>query len=72
MAGEDEEDVIEIRGVHRQSVGLDRGVVEPVEQNPQRPHPAIAGDPQRERVVVARGRIKDASGRVQPGDVGEL
>ncbi|MCW2878249.1 MAG: hypothetical protein JWQ95_2349 [Sphaerisporangium sp.] len=35
MAGEGEEDVVEIGGVDRQLVDLDRFIVEPGEQGPQ-------------------------------------
>jgi hypothetical protein len=66
LAGEGEEDVVEVGGVDRQAADLDRLAVEPVEQGPQRLDAAVAGDREAERVVVAAGRAEGAGGRVPP------
>src|SRR5207244_2115405 len=72
VAGEGEEDVIEVGSVDRQPVDLDRGVVEPVEQGSQRADVAVAGHMQGEGVVVARHRAEGVRGRLEGVWVGEL
>jgi hypothetical protein len=65
LAGEGEEDVVQVGGVDRQAVDLDRGVVEPLEQGPQRLDAAVAGDLEREawssRTASARVRAAASS-----------
>jgi hypothetical protein len=72
LAGEGEEDVVEVGGVDRQAADLDRLAVEPVEQGPQRLDAAVAGDLQAERLVVAGRLPQGAGGRVEPVGGGEL
>ena len=74
VAGEDEEDVVEIGGMDRQFVDVDRFGVEAVEQGPQGPDTAVARELQGELVVVAGGRVRHpegASGRFELARVGE-
>jgi len=72
VAGEGEEDVVEVGGVDRQAAGLDRRVVEPVEQSSQRPQAAVAGHLQGERLVVPRRGAEGVGCRFQIAWVGEL
>ena len=79
-AGQGEEHVVEVGGVHGQLVGLDAGGVQPVEDGAQLALAAVAGDLQRQRLVVAgdlaqrdggglvRGRVGEAQPDVSAGD----
>jgi hypothetical protein len=58
--------------VDRQAADVGCGVVEPVEQGPQRPQAAIAGHLQGERLVVSRRRAEGPGRRFQLVRVGEL
>jgi hypothetical protein len=46
VTGQGKEDVIEVRGVHRELFDLDGKCIELIKQGPHRLRPAIAGDPQ--------------------------
>jgi hypothetical protein len=72
MAGQCEEDVIEIWRMHGQAVDLDLFVVELLEQGPQRLDTAVRGDLQCQGIVIARHLAEDAGGCRQPGGVREL
>src|SRR5918998_5253314 len=71
MAGEGEEDVVEVGGVHRQPFDRGRLSVETVEDGLQRPDAAINRDVKRERLVVARGLADGEGGRIEAVQVGE-
>src|ERR1700741_1846665 len=75
VPGEGEEDVVEVGRVHGEVLDLDRGVVEAVEDRPQRAQAAVARHLQGERVVVAppsAGRAaQGVRGRLEPAGVGE-
>jgi hypothetical protein len=58
--------------VDRQAADLDRGVLQPVEQDPERLDGTVARDLQREGGVVAHRLPEDAGGRLEPVRVGEL
>ena len=53
MAGEGEEDVVEVSRLHRDALDAEGVLVEPVEQGHQRLRGAVGRDLQNERVVVA-------------------
>jgi hypothetical protein len=66
--------VVEIRGMDRQFVDVDRFGVEAVEEGSQGPDTAVARELQGELVVVAGGRVRHpegASGRFELVGVGE-
>jgi hypothetical protein len=71
LAGEGEEDVVEVGRVDRQLADFDGCVLEPVQQRPQRLDAAVAGDLEGERLVVAHRLPEHAGGRLQPVRVGE-
>ena len=71
MAGEGEEDVVEIGGVDRELVDVDRLGVELVQQGLQRADAAVAGERQGELVFVAGDVAEGASGRFELAGVGE-
>jgi len=45
VSGQGEEDVVEVRCVHRELRNFDRVLIEPVQQGPHRFHAAVAWDP---------------------------
>ena len=70
-AGEGEEHVVEVGGVHGQLVRLDAGRVEPVEDGAQLALAAVAGDLQRQCLVVAGDLAQCGGGGLVRGRVGE-
>src|SRR5215470_11940928 len=71
LAGECEEDVVEVGGVYGQLLDLHRRTVETFEQGAQRPDGALAGHLQGERVLVARAGVEQAGRVPEPGEIGE-
>ena len=72
LAGQGQEDVIEVRGVDGQPVHLDRRLGKLIEQVAQGPRIPVAWDLQGERLVVARRRADRARRRVQVPRHGEV
>src|SRR5262249_15626083 len=70
-AGQGEEDVVEVGGVHGQFDGLDVGGVEPVEDGAQFALAAAAGDLQGEGLVVPGGLAQGGGGAPVRARVGE-
>ena len=83
MTCQGKENVIEIRCVHGELLDVDRMLIEPIQQSPQRFHPTIAEDPQgqvffpRQQIVHRRELTGDPDYRahcpglgrnVMPGD----
>lgn len=66
MAGQGEEDVVEIRGVHRQPADGDRLLLKPVEQGFEGPDAAVVGDLQHERILIGRRLAEGAGGQAHP------
>ena len=71
VAGQRQEDVIEIGRFDRQAGDLDRARVEPVEEGPQGADPAVARDLQGERLAVAGRTLEGPGGPLELGRVGE-
>ena len=61
LAGDGKEDVVQVRGMDREVVDLNRVVGEPIEQGLQRPDAAVVRDLQFGSVVVA-GRRSESTG----------
>ena len=70
-AGEREEHVVEVRGVDREAVDVDVGVIEFAQYAPQRRDVAIGRNLQGQRVFGTRGGVQDARGRTIRGGVSE-
>jgi hypothetical protein len=67
-----EEDVVEVGAVDRQVLDLDLGVVELLEDAPQRSDAAVAWDLEQERGLVGGGTVEESGGGVQRVRCGEL
>src|SRR5215470_1783751 len=61
LAGEREEDVVEVGGVHGQLGGVDAVIVEAGEDSAQFWHAAAGGDLERERLLVGPAGPRSAS-----------
>src|SRR5665811_932704 len=72
VTGDGKEDVIQIWGVDRESLDLDRVSGEPIEQGLQRPDTAVVRNLQLESVVAAGHCAEAAGGRLQSAHIGEL
>src|ERR1700730_14742844 len=72
VAGEGEEDVVEVGGVHGQLGGVDAMIVEEGEDSAQFWHAAAGGDLQRERLLVGLAWPRnDRPGRAERARVGK-
>jgi hypothetical protein len=71
-AGQGEEDVVEIGGVHGHVVDVGRRVAEPVQQRPQPGRASVAGYLQRQRVMLAERGAEGSFGRIEARGVGEV
>src|SRR5262245_55968396 len=72
VAGEGEEDVVEVRRVDGECLGLDLGVVQAVEQGLECAAAAVVGDGQGARLEVAGRVAQDPGGGVQLAGVREV
>ena len=71
VAGQGEEDVVEVGGVEGEFVGVDVGGIEAVEDRAQGVLAAVAGEVQGEGVVVVGGVVEGVGGGAVGGGVGE-
>ena len=72
MAGQCEEDVVEIRCVEGDAVDFDRRTIELAEQRAERSDVPRPRDLQGECFIVAGGPTEDLGGRVESLGIGEL
>ena len=71
-AGHGEEHVVEVRGVDRQPLDADTGLVQLVQQLTERVHGAVCGDLKDELLLVGSSRRKELSRRAQQVEISEV
>ena len=57
--------------MHGELLNVDRMIIEPIQQSPDRFHPAIAGNPQGQGRLIHGGAVQDSRRRVQRHHVGK-
>src|SRR6478672_12926268 len=71
VAGERQEDVVEIGGLDSQAIDLDAGGIESVEQRSERARPAVARELEGERLLVSGAFLDKVGGPAERQRVGE-